>query len=450
MPEATKRGPSAMLRHGSRQLARGNFTATAVVAATLAAAAVLYCEVYAFNAAVLSCAWPDGPTAVDPPTHQQPALKGQGGANADSDTASATSVSSTPGGDGADLRLVVVSDVHMLGEHFRNAVDIAWTDWQLRKTFSALARWRQPDVFVNLGDFLDEGYRATTGQFQRYSDRYTSVAAVAADTALRGSINVVGNHDTEFGYAASEGAVARFESSFGPTHFVRSVGNVTFVGVNAMVLDGPQMEPALQERAKRFVNDFAGRRGAVSGPVVLLTHMPLYRANDLDCGPDRLAEKGHVTYEAPQHALKPHKEVLSRDASLSLLKAVRPTVVISGHLHARCQTTHRVRLTPRDAPADAEPTTVVVPEVTVPTLSWRMRPDPSFALLTIPRRVMADASGSPPVMPGVAVCTLPHEQRIFTVYKGLGVAEATLWLWFAAAQVLASRSDPRHDDVKRQ
>jgi hypothetical protein len=104
-------------------------------------------------------------------------------------------------------------------------------------------------------------------------------------------------------------------------------------------------------------------------PVLLLTHKPLFRPNDLDCGPERAAEGGHVTYEAPEAGLRPGPDgmVLARDASASLLRRLRPAAVFSGHTHARCRRRHG------DGPA----------EHTLPAFGWRMRPDPSFAVVDL-------------------------------------------------------------------
>lgn len=62
----------------------------------------------------------------------------------------------------------------------------------------------------------------------------------------------------------------------------------------------------------------------------------------MDCGARRIAEAGHVTYVAPSAPLAEHTDVLSEAATKHLLRAVHPTIVFSGHLHAECFTSHSV------------------------------------------------------------------------------------------------------------
>ena len=46
------------------------------------------------------------------------------------------------------LHVLVVSDEHLLGTRTRSALDVAWTDWQLRKAFRAAVAWARPDAVV--------------------------------------------------------------------------------------------------------------------------------------------------------------------------------------------------------------------------------------------------------------------------------------------------------------
>lgn len=144
---------------------------------------------------------------------------------------------------------LLVADVHVLGNR-RSRLDRVWTDWQLRKSFDAIVAWHKIDVVVNVGDYLDEGYRSSDKRWTEYADRYHT--ALRSASKLH-SVGVVGNHDTELGYAQAMGAVDRFERTFLPANYFKTIEgtNITFVGINSMALDGPQLESEPRSRAKR-------------------------------------------------------------------------------------------------------------------------------------------------------------------------------------------------------
>jgi len=157
-------------------------------------------------------------------------------------------------------------------------------------------------------------------------------------------------------------------------------------------------------------------------PLVLLTHLPLYRRDDSACGAARQHEAGHVTYRAPNERLSRH-DVVSKRSSEALLSRARPDVVLSAHTHAMCETTHAIA---GDAALGTAPMTAS--EFTVPAFSWRMRPDPSFALLTVTgSRGNATAA--------VTWCALPNEHTIFAAYATAGAVSAALFLWWVIAKL---------------
>ena len=72
---------------------------------------------------------------------------------------------------------------------------------------------------------------------------------------------------------------------------------------------------------------------------VLLSHIPLYRENDLACGEERLLEKGHVTYEAPDARYLAGHDVLTKTSTRIVMvnirqnKAYKPCVMIHDTPH---------------------------------------------------------------------------------------------------------------------
>lgn len=157
--------------------------------------------------------------------------------------------------------------------------------------------------------------------------------------------------------------------------------------------------------------------------MVLLTHLPLHRTNDMQCGDYRTQESGHVTYEHPSLQYAAHHHVLSAALSTRLLTTLTPDVVLSGHTHAWCEFAGH---------GDS------VREVTVPALSWGQRPDPSYALLGLRSRPVAQlhrVAGVGGSMSEVVRCSVPNEQSVFALYA-FTVAMLVLargWQWWRHA-----------------
>lgn len=137
-------------------------------------------------------------------------------------------------------------------------------------------------------------------------------------------------------------------------------------------------------------------KSKTTGKIILLTHLPLFREDDMQCGAQRLQEQGHVTYEHPSFQYREHHHVLSRELSTELLAKLQPDLVLSGHTHAWCAYQH----------------TTGSSEYTIPTFTWGQRPDPSYAVLHLTPSVF-----------DVTLCALPREPHIFLLYA---VAIATV------------------------
>jgi ethanolamine phosphate phosphodiesterase len=159
----------------------------------------------------------------------------------------------------------------------------------------------------------------------------------------------------------------------------------------------------------------------------LLSHLPLFRKDDLACGAERVREEGHVTYEHPSFEYETHHHVLSDALSQDLLTKLGPDVVLSGHTHAWCAYEHPPHSSTRST----------AKEFTVPAFSWGQRPDPSYALLHIAGR---DAY--------VSRCALPREPLVFALYGGTLVVLVLRLLWRGIA--MKSRSPSHlHDQGKK-
>jgi hypothetical protein len=166
----------------------------------------------------------------------------------------------------------------------------------------------------------------------------------------------------------------------------------------------------------------------------------------MECGVERSRESGHVTYSAPNVPYTEGHDVVSSTSTNMLLGMLQPRLVISGHSHALCRYVH-ARYDVSFKLCISSPLQSIdvllrvhnvrflcfftleskVPEVTVPTFSWRMRPDPWFAVASIPTQSDAEIS-----FDNILFCPLPNELFMFLVFACAGVmsglvAVVTLW-----------------------
>jgi len=154
---------------------------------------------------------------------------------------------------------------------------------------------------------------------------------------------------------------------------------------------------------------------------VLLTHMPLYRYNDLHCGKERAldATNGGVTYYPTNKKLIPDDDVVNEQFTKRILKQWTPTNVLSGHLHSVCRYDHESG----------------TQELTIPTFSWRMRPDPKYFLISFETNGRMKATE----------CPLPNEHWfmasivIWVVFLLVLTLLECCHHWQGKSQVLASK-----------
>ncbi|EJD03179.1 Metallo-dependent phosphatase [Fomitiporia mediterranea MF3/22] len=284
------------------------------------------------------------------------------------------------------------------------------TDASLRKRWS-FARRTRPDVIVFLGDMLESGRYAIDDNEYWESFRYFK-SVFSSDPSTK-VFFVPGNHDVGLGPTARLNAAharRRFAKFFGPLNQKVSIGNHTLVMLDAPGLvdedyrraaTGKTFEEwdAIPNGAVEFINKFAGL--GTDEPVVLFSHIPLFRPDRAPCGP--LREKGGI-----RRGVGPgFQNILMRDTTNYILRYVRPAVVFSGNDHDYCEYTHSIPLL-SEGP---EPKVEYVREVTVKAISspGHIR-RPGFQLLSLGSSSSQQAdSRSLADVP----CFFPDEQAIF-------------------------------------
>lgn len=300
-----------------------------------------------------------------------------------------------------------------------------------------------------------------------------------------------GNHDLGFGAGVQVAVRDRFQSHFGEPNSVYVIGNHTFVsvdtpslsaydeyveGVGEVTADRRNMYYHIWKPTHNFLDDLSNQapkavaralnefypgayptpglphevtdpatmlqnnQGKVSAkqkpqlPVVLLSHVPLFRNPHIDCG--KLREKGKAI---PLNRGYQYQNVLTPTLSSLLAKKVATAGniqhIFSGDDHDYCDLTHRFNVGRWDEDAKKERVVMrTVREITVKSFSWAMGVRrPGFMLVSLwnPVDEAGETVGTPLPTIQSQLCLLPDQLGVFLGYA---------WLLGWTALVLLARA----------
>lgn len=243
-------------------------------------------------------------------------------------------------------------------------------DYYFRHIARSIRRYLRPRQLLLLGDLFsfqytsDREFHARTGRFRSIfehskecgiynnddsnggdgdtgSGAGTGGIGGTTDLAAVYQINLAGNHDVGYGAEMNVYVYERFVQEFGPqnTDYELEVGNGNgvdlrlWVGVvDSMSLDGT-MDRAFHTEAWKHLEHLAHeRRVHPRKPLLLLTHIPLWKAEGSCMDVPSITMQRHAVAE---------QNTLSRNATAFILDHIRPSMVFSGHDHEGCEYTHR-------------------------------------------------------------------------------------------------------------
>ncbi|XP_026516765.1 metallophosphoesterase 1 isoform X2 [Terrapene carolina triunguis] len=333
--------------------------------------ALIFCEFLVYYVVIFQCHWPE----VKIEAHR-------------SSKQSSASV----------LKAMFLSDTHLLGEIKGHWLDKLRREWQMERAFQTALSLLEPDIVFILGDVFDEGKWSSSQAWADDVRRFQKMFRHPVRTEL---MVVVGNHDIGFHYEMTTYKLKRFAKVFNFTSgkLITRKG-VNFVMVNSVALEGDGCTVCSRAEAKLMKlshklncsqqeQNHSNKRcsGVEQLPAsepILLQHYPLYRRSDAECtGEDSaLPEEKNIPF-------KEKYDVLSREASQKLLWWFHPRLILSGHTHSACEVLHNGK----------------IPEISVPSFSWRNRNNPSFIMGSIT-----------PTDFSLYKCFLPLESRVVTIY----------------------------------
>ncbi|KXL42002.1 hypothetical protein M433DRAFT_71625, partial [Acidomyces richmondensis BFW] len=336
-----------------------------------------------------------------------------------------------------------------------------WSRWGQKQWNAEFARFVR--IFFDPEQLYPESKRkyATTGRKQR-----------------RIIASLPGNHDLGFGMGVQLAVRDRFQLHFGESNRVDIIGNHTFISLDTPSLsassqympEGGETPPdkaaelnyiwqptmqymeSLKERSSKLVQEAlreyyfgdmtwpgyshdvvdpevqsyspnsikATPRSSFQLPVVLLTHVPLYRDPETDCG--HLREGGRAI---PISAGYQYQNVITQSLTTKIAQRVSAAGelvhIFSGDDHDYCDVNHRYNIA-QGSSGSGRSVLRSVKEITVKSFSWAMGVRrPGFLLVSLwnPVNAQGETIGTPLPTIQTHLCLLPDQLAVFIDYATL-------------------------------
>ncbi|XP_059562640.1 metallophosphoesterase 1 isoform X2 [Myotis daubentonii] len=274
------------------------------------------------------------------------------------------------------LKAMFLADTHLLGEVRGHWLDKLRREWQMERAFQTALWLLQPEVVFILGDIFDEGKWSSPQAWADDVKRFQKMFRHPGHVQLK---VVVGNHDIGFHYQMNRYRIKRFEKVFNPERLFSWKG-INFVMVNSVALEGDGCNICSEAEAE----------------LMDISHK-------LNCSREE---------QRPSQCGNGPPLPASAPVLLQLLWWLRPRLILSGHTHSGCEVLHGAG----------------VPELSVPSFSWRNRNNPSFIM-----------GSMTPTEYALAKCYLPLEDTVLITYcaaAGFLVVVMLVHLGLVASPVL--------------
>ncbi|CAG8520889.1 4092_t:CDS:2 [Ambispora gerdemannii] len=320
---------------------------------------------------------------------------------------------------GKPYRIALITDPQIIDEYSYGRHGIlqwcseTFPDFYMQKNWKNLQRQLNPDAIFVLGDLMDGGREWDDNKWSKEADRYRQLFT-PINLMKTPIYYLAGNHDIGFGNKIVPMAYARFRKLYGKTNYVVSLGNHTIVVVDTVTLSGDN--EALKTEATNLIESLS--KEEAKPPRILMTHVPLYRPPQTDCGPlrqnNRYIEQG-AGYQ--------YQNLVEESLTRFILNGVKPKLIFSGDDHDYCEVQHPVGENDNSESYN-------VTEVTVNSFSFAMGiPKPGFALLTLynPTEAIQSKKSTSSTF-SYSQCLLPNQLSIY--FKYIYLALGTLFFIF--------------------
>lgn len=237
----------------------------------------------------------------------------------------------------ADANVALIADPQLVDKNSypnRNSLllklSMFATDRYLARNFRLIDSVMKPNAYLFLGDLFDGGREweneGWETEFARWQRIFPDSPFVERITALPG------NHDVGSASGIRRDAYIRFQQHFGETTNILQIANHKIVLLDTNLLMD-ERDKSLVEPVSAFYEDLKTDFHKLD-PLILLTHVPLYRADGSDCGP--MWEGNELKYAQGYQYITMVEPSLSRE----ILTALKPKYVFSGDHHDFCEYVH--------------------------------------------------------------------------------------------------------------
>lgn len=237
----------------------------------------------------------------------------------------------------ADANVALIADPQLVDQNsypsrspWLLALSIFATDRYLARNFRLMDSVLKPSAYFFLGDLFDGGREWESENWFRELERWQRIFPdsqhVERVTALPG------NHDVGSASGIRRDAFTRFQTHFGESTNVMQLANHKIVLLDTNTLMDTK-DQTIRGPVASFFDDIKADYHKLD-PLILLTHVPLFRRDGSPCGPHR--EHGSLTLT---HG---YQYVTMVDAALSaeILNKLKPKLVFSGDDHDVCEYVH--------------------------------------------------------------------------------------------------------------
>ncbi|KAJ8771612.1 hypothetical protein K2173_026789 [Erythroxylum novogranatense] len=347
-----------------------------------------------------------------------------------------------------DLKVMMVADLLLLGPEtgFFNSY---FRDYYMSKFFKKSFYTLKPDMLLVLGDFSAKGSKLSKTKWVSVLHQFHRMLGPFLELPLH---VVLGDRDVgqcnELDVKSVHWLARNFPGLDSAGCGAFEISNVSFVSLNSVallcgintlrfsverVIETERTDLRMDvERALESIDDFGelkdgfgkfedmsenfqwrgGELSSGSGPVLLL-HLPLHHFTNNTCqeiiskkAPKNLFEHGSEAKDKREFTdTGPYElsHTIPPNATEYIFQALKPRIVFSAHTHKFCDRTH----------SDG------TREVTVPTMTWKVRDDPGFVVATF----RGDRNSS-----SISYCSLARESHVLIAYSSLLALLLTLWI----------------------
>jgi hypothetical protein len=283
-------------------------------------------------------------------------------------------------------------------------------------TFHLSKSLLQPHLILLMGDLMDDG-AYTENEWLSHYHRFIRIFSFTNSTIRMEAI--IGNHDIRRSKKLTE---RMFSSHFGLLSRVFVFQSFVFYVLDSNLLVTPTLQDVdLRSSLHHLISQVRDE----SLIPIILTHIPLYRHTEEECQnidvnvaflQRFLLREGHTMSDEWEngifhHQNQPNKEVINQRVTNHILEILSPSLVLSAHTHYHCEYKHTYHsaISHSNSPSTTSTSTSTsIPEITISTLNWRNRVDPSYVVLSLLPHT--------PLIYHLTKCHLPNENVIFGIY----------------------------------